>query len=490
MNICFRFEFMQKRHLICFLFLLILTVFFSCQKDEAIIDTANYPREIGKILVGKCATSGCHNDASYKIASGLNLSSWSNLMKGSKVGSVIIPFNSNMSSLLYFINTYSDLGLSNGPTMPLNSDKLTREEVVLIKNWINNGAPDENGNVAFPPSSDRSKFYVAHTSCKIVCVFDAETGLQMRYIKVVNDDESSTAHQVKVSPDGKFWYVCYTNNGKYLRRYSTYDDSFAGEIFIGAADWNTFSFTLDSKKAYVIDWSSSGKVAECDLINMRVIDTTRYNFYPHGSAISPNGQYLYFTATTGNFLYKKNLANGNIDFIPLISNDVPGLPSSVYNPHEILFSNDGTRFYVSCQNEKTIRVFNAQTDDCIATIPINGSTLEMSLAPSSNLLFVSSWDANQFAGTVGAVAVINTTTNTLIKYINTGTEPHGIAVDEKNKKVYVANRNINSSGPLPHHTSICGGRNGYVSFIDLNTLEITGNRIEVSVDPYSVSLKE
>ena len=67
------------------LFLSLSIIFFSCQKDEAIIDTANYPREVGKILVGKCATSGCHNDASYKIAAGLNLTTWSDLMKGSNV---------------------------------------------------------------------------------------------------------------------------------------------------------------------------------------------------------------------------------------------------------------------------------------------------------------------------------------------------------------------------------------------------------------------
>jgi len=468
----------------------LITHFFSCSKDDAIIDTKNYPREIGKIMVGKCATSGCHNSKSYQVAAGLDLSNWSTLFKGGNTGSVIIPYNSELSSLMYFINTYPEFGLTNSPTMPLNNEKLTKDEVQLIKNWIISGAPDANENVAFPPDENRSKFYVAHTSCKVVAVFDAKTGLQMRYVKVVGDNENFTAHQVKVSPDGKYWYVCFTNNGSFLRRYSTYDDSFAGEIYIGAADWNTFSFTPDSKKAFVIDWSSSGKVAECDLLNMRVLDTTRYNFYPHGSAVSPNGRFLYYTATTGNFIYKKDLSNGNIDFIPLATNEIPGQPSSVYNPHELLFSSDGSKYYVSCQNEKTIRVFNSSTDECIAVIPINGSTLEMSKCDSKNLLFVSSWDAAQFPGTVGAVAVINTTNNTVIKYLNTGTEPHGISVDEQQQKVYVANRNINSTGPLPHHSSICGGRNGYVTFFDLNTLNQIGNRIEVSVDPYSISLKK
>lgn len=471
------------------IFLLFIPLLFTCRKDEQVVDEQDYPREIGKIFVGKCATAGCHNDASYENAAGLNLSTWAKLFNGSKSGSTIIPYNSEFSSLTYFINTYADLGLVNSPTMPIGNTKLSREEVTLIKNWINLGAPDGNGNIAFSDNTDRSKFYVAHTACKVVCVFDAATRLQMRYIKVVNDNESCTAHQVKLSPDGKYWYVCYTNNGKYLRRYNTNDDSFAGEIFIGGADWNTFAFTPDSKKAFVIDWTSSGKVATCDLENMVVTDTTRYNFMPHGSAVSPNGQFLYFTATSGNFLYKKDLSNNNIDFIGLNNAETPGLPSNIYNPHEIIFSADGTKYYVTCQNEKTVRVFNAITDNCIATIPISGSALEMSLVPSKNLLFVTSWDANQFPGVVGAVAVINTTTNTLQGYINTGTEPHGISVDEEKGVVYVAHRNISSTGPLPHHSSVCGGKNGYLSFIDLNTLTVLGKRIEVSVDPYSIALR-
>ena len=467
----------------------IFIIIFSCKKDAAIIDTQDYPRGIGKLLVGKCATAGCHNDKSYENAANLNLSSWTNLFKGSKSGSVIIPYSADFSSLTYFVNTYSDLGLINSPTMPVGNTALSRDEIISLKNWINSGAPDVNGTIAFSGNNNRKKFYVAHTACKVVCVFDAETRLQMRYIKVVNDAESCTAHNVSVSPDGKYWYVCFTNNGKYLRRYTTSDDSFAGEIYIGGAEWNTFAFTPDSKKAFVIDWSAAGKVATCDLVNMKVIDTTRYSFMPHGSEVSTNGQFLYFTATTGNFLYKKTLATNVIDFIPLNSTEIPGMPSSVYNPHDIEFSSDGTKYYVTCQNEKTVRVFDALTDICIATIPINGSALDMSYSSSKNLLFVSSWDANQFSGTIGAVAIINTLTNTLQGYVNSGTEPHGISVDEQAGIVYVANRNISATGPLPHHSSVCGGRNGYISFIDLTTLTTLSKRIEVSVDPYSIALR-
>jgi DNA-binding beta-propeller fold protein YncE len=240
----------------------------------------------------------------------------------------------------------------------------------------------------------------------------------------------------------------------------------------------------------VIDWTASGKVAKVDLDNMQVLDTTRYDFMPHGSAVSPDGQYIYFTATAGNFLYKQNIQTGDMDFVKLNPSDPPGIqPSSVYNPHEIFFLPDGSKYYVTCQNEHTVRVFDA-ADNYLTTIPISGSTLELAYAPSRNLLFVTSWDANQFPNTVGAVGVINTVTNSLQSYVNVGTQPHGIAVDESHGVVYVANRNIDVTGPLPHHTSVCGGRNGNVVFIDLNSLQLTGKRIEVSVDPYSIGVRE
>jgi hypothetical protein len=59
----------------------------------------------------------------------------------------------------------------------------------------------------------------------------------------------------------------------------------------------------------------------------------------------------------------------------------------------------------------------------------------------------------------------------------------------------VANRNVTSDGPAPHHSNNCGGRNGYVTFIDMNTLTLLTTdegeekEIEVSVDPYSIATR-
>jgi len=194
-----------------FIFLLVLLV--ACTKDSAPPTFGDYPTEIGKIMTYKCATSGCHNEASYKAAADLNLSSYASLFRGSNNGSPVIPFRSDFSSLCYFINTYSEFGLTNLPTMPLNSNALSKAEVKTIKDWIDNGAPDINGNIMWGNNPIRKKYYVLNQGCDVVTVFDAETQLPIRCITVGNNPNvSESPHMVKVSPDGNYWYVVFVGN--------------------------------------------------------------------------------------------------------------------------------------------------------------------------------------------------------------------------------------------------------------------------------------
>jgi DNA-binding beta-propeller fold protein YncE len=89
------------------------------------------------------------------------------------------------------------------------------------------------------------------------------------------------------------------------------------------------------------------------------------------------------------------------------------------------------------------------------------------------------------------VTVIDIDNLSPIKNITTGFDPHGLAVDDVEDVVYVANRNLPlSGGPPPHHTSSCGGRNGYMTVINMATLELEpGFKSELSVDPYSVMIR-
>jgi hypothetical protein len=69
-------------------------------------------------------------------------------------------------------------------------------------------------------------------------------------------------------------------------------------------------------------------------------------------------------------------------------------------------------------------------------------------------------------------------------------QPHGITVDDHNGVVYIASRNATTDGPAPHHPSACGGRNGWYSLFDLNTLTpVDEKRYEVSIEPYSADAR-
>src|SRR5438309_7936537 len=103
-----------------FLFLCGATIFSSCTyyKESTPLPESCYPDNIANIFITKCATAGCHNTKSKDGAGGFDLSTWDHLFEGGRNGSSVIPYRPDQSFLMYFINTYADLGLSLSPVMP------------------------------------------------------------------------------------------------------------------------------------------------------------------------------------------------------------------------------------------------------------------------------------------------------------------------------------------------------------------------------------
>lgn len=473
----------------------IVFLFASCVNNKA--DTsledqlaaACYPDDVGKIFITKCATPGCHNTLSREGSAGLDMSTWSHLFEGTNGGSAVIPFNAVESFLVNFINTDSTYGPVQEPNMPYNGTPLSAEEVQTVVNWINDGAPDCSGH-RLTDNPDRKKFYITNQGCDLVSVWDAERQVIMRYIKVGGDPNLiESPHSVKISPDGLYWYVSFVaNNARYFEKYRTSDDAFVGRVDIGVGSWNTFAFSPDSKLAYIVDFNTPGKVAYVDCETMTLRPSTPFNpepgtfNSPHGSAVSPDGHYLYMTMQLGNALYKMDISS----FPP--DGQYVNFSGPVSRPHEIVFSPNGLSYYVTCEATNDVKVFNAQNDQFITSIPTGVDPVEMSLSLSHPYLFVSCMGGN-------AVSIINYTTNTLIKTIdNSGFfyYPHGIVVDDAKGVCYVSNRNLEvSGGPPPHHTSVCGGRNGFLLAIRLSSLEvISGFKKELSVDPYGMTIRK
>jgi YVTN family beta-propeller protein len=473
---------------------LCLSLFTSCKWDTSEIASRGYPEEVGKIILTKCAVSGCHNDASYQGAGGLNLSSWDKLFEGGNGSACVIPYRTDFSTLCYYVNTFSEYGISLSPTMPLNGNPLSKEEVKTLFDWIKNGAPDKTGFVKFSENPMRKKFYVANQGCRVVAVFDQETNLPMRYIDV--ESGNASPHMIRLSPDKKFWYVI-SLGGSSIKKYRTVDDVFVGQIPIGVGNYNTFCITQDSKKAYIVDFSAIGKIIEVDLENMQFLNSYTTSDWSniHGSCLSPDGQYLYVTSQLQNRIFKIPV-NDFSNYTEIVMNSsFPSTQQGVTDPHEVIFSPDGSKYFVSCNSSDEVRVFNASTDTLISSIQTGQYPVEFTISLNHPYLFVSCMeDISHLSaptnGKKGVISVIDYNNNTLIQHIDAGFyQPHGISVDESKDQLIVASRNLDNNGPTPHHTTSCGGRNGFITFVNLNTLQKTGARVEISVDPYSVAIR-
>jgi len=449
----------------------------SCKKEEC-TDYKGYPPEIGKIILNRCATTGCHTDAAKEAAAGLSLESWTSLFNGSRYGNTaVIPYRPDYSFLTYFVNTYNDLGPIVPPSMPPNEVPLTRDEVIAIKNWISIGAPANNGLVKWS-NYPHTKMFVVNQGCDNVYIIDAETGLVMRCINIGVSAGIESAHYIEISPDEKYFYVCFYT-GTVFQKFRTSDGSLVGTTTLGAGQWSAFEITPDGKFAFVTNWDSDGKIAVVNLETMTLQITYQgmgLLIYPHG--IGMNGNNLYVTTQPGNFLYKIDVTDINNP----VFNQLP-LPNGA-NTHEIHFNAEGTEYAVTSVGLNQVLFFNAATDALIATVPTGIAPEEPHYA--GNYLFVTCPNDNiTFAGKKGCVTIIDASTHAFVKNIYTGWNPHGVVPDEENGKVWILHRNIYSGGPAPHHSSSCTGRNGYMTAINLNTLELIPDlKPELAVDPY------
>jgi len=481
-------NFKIKSNYFIFIPLLLLFFLFSCTKDSAPPELGDFPTEVGKIFTYKCATSGCHNAASYQGAADLNLSSFADLFKGSSNGSPVIPYRSDFSSLCYFINTYDEYGPKNTPTMPLNASPLSNAEVKTIKDWIDNGAPDINGYVMWSENPNRKKYYVLNQGCDVVTVFDAKTQLPMRYITVGNDPTTAESpHMIKFSPDGQYWYVVFVGNN-ILQKYRASDDAFIGEVNLGAfQNWNTITISNDSKRAYCVSWQTNSRLAIINLQTMQLKNNVGGFTNAHGIALNNSNDTIYMTAQTGNYIYKVDTALNTINEIRL-DGSLTSVSTSSLDPHEIQFSPDGSKYFVTCQTTNQVRVMSTVGDNLLQVINTGEYPQEMVKSSNKNKLYVTCVeDPNTNPKIHGSVTVIDMSSYVANNY-KVGYQPHGIGLDEANGYVIVANRNIISNGPTPHHTGVCG-RNGFVNYFNINTMQLLSKKTEVASDPYSVAVR-
>lgn len=99
----------------------------------AVVSTGgSFSRNILPVLTVNCAITGCHSDGA--AAASLRLNSYYNLMRGSKNGAVVYPYDASTSKLVKRVKG------TETPRMPKDRPCLSSSDQGLLANWINGGA--------------------------------------------------------------------------------------------------------------------------------------------------------------------------------------------------------------------------------------------------------------------------------------------------------------------------------------------------------------
>lgn len=472
-------------------FLLLFVFGLSCKNNPANYE-GQYPDDVRAILVNKCATSGCHNEKSYKNAAGLLLDTWEHLFDGAYNGAVVVPYAVDNSSLLYFINNDATKGPVAQPRMPLDMPPLTESEYNTIKNWIAAGAPDKAGNIPFGDrAATRQKIYLTQQGCDQIAVIDAEKKVVMRYIPIGMSGAIESPHCVRFSEDGKYAYVSFTA-GQYVQKIDVEKDKVVNNLLLGTGSWNVFNLSQDGKKMMISDFSDAGKVVYIDVEAMSIIKPiSGFLVSPHGIASNAAFDTFFVTSQYGNTVYTFNLKS--YYKILSINGALPNNKKDTYDPHEIIMTPDHSKYFLTCQSSDEVRVMDAKTNKLVDSIKVGTYPQELAISKTKPYIFVSCENdvTSEYPAFKGSVYVINYNTMKVVKRISGPFyQIHGITVDDENGVIYIASRNVTQDGPAPHHTSVCGGRNGYYNLYDLNTLQpFNTKRYEVIADPYSADVR-
>ncbi len=122
-----------------YIFPLIFFSLFSCSDSEPLGEISYTDQIQESIFIFSCSTAACHDASS---AGGLDLTSYATMIIGGNTGSVIRPGAAEQSPLIWSIEGRDQFGGFVSIMPPTGLSTLTRSEINIIKDWIDQGAKD------------------------------------------------------------------------------------------------------------------------------------------------------------------------------------------------------------------------------------------------------------------------------------------------------------------------------------------------------------
>lgn len=437
----------------------LIVVFAGCElssnlDEGSTLDSNRFTSEIQQVLNGKCVS--CHGAVNPEA--GLDLTTWSTVFEGSRYGDVVVPYSPSRSLLLRLVTDRVG-GAHPGEA---GGDTLSAAEIETLREWIDDGAPDDGGTVAFENSENL--LYVANQEAATVSVVDMDSRVVARVVDMRDHGYSaeSKPHHVAVDPDGSHWYVSLIGENRVARfdRTNTLAGEFAfetpGMLAVDpAGDWLFAGRSLSAPNPP----ASIARIRRSDMTGEEVAVVFSR---PHALTTDPSGSFLYSASLGQNQLIVYEIASEDVTFTPVAG------PIHSFVQHAV--APDGRLMVSSAQLTNQLLFFDLSIPGAPAfswSVGVNASPWHPVFSSDGLRVYVGNKDAN----TVTVVSAVNRRVDGIISGDGLA-EPHGSAISPDGRYLYISNRNTSGSY-TPRHDLGDNGRDGTVVVIDLASERIT-----------------
>lgn len=457
------------------------------QKTTAIIpfdpasiptDQIHYSEHVQPIFNGGCAMHGCHEGVvthfnktmqkSNHGGSDFSLNTWGGALLGTDEVAQIVPYRARKSHLIQHLNHDTMVAPVAQPSMPPGFAFPAELRDLLIR-WIDDGAKNDDGTVAYSTMPARGWGYVTNQGEDLTAVIDLDKNKIARYITTGAENTATSPpqapHNVTVDWQNQYYYVNLIGGSKLLKLRVS-DNAKVGELTTGLSSPAQVALSKNGDTAYVTNFenvkTNISLVATSSMTKISDIGSPAM-LKPHGVSITPNFKYvLVMNSLSDNISLIRTSDNSIVNTIP-VSGKVPALPVGYvyqFEPYQAAITPDSKFAYITCRKSGEVRVLDIEQMTIIDSITVGTFPLIPAATPDGGYIFVANRNSN-------SVSAINTATRKIAYTIDSvGVEPHGIAVSKDGMFLYVSCENIGVSEP-PHHPTIGGKKAGFMKIIEI-----------------------
>jgi len=398
---------MRSMYLLFAISLISIIAFFACNESTTmvppLVDEQNNgfeTREVAEIFAENCLDAGCHGNNSTQH--NLKLNSYSEMIKGSidrplnghihgiipkpnhesvYGGSPIVPFNAEQSLMYNLITGNVD---SLNLRMPYLRNSLSSAQINVIKEWIDNGAKDFQGNV---PYTGGSKIFVCNQGSDEIFEIDTEYKVVSR---VINVDFTPTLidapHNIQLL--NGYYYVTLIASNR-LIKIDASTNQIVGDV--GGIEYaGMIQITDDGNTAFISRSSTAPSIyniiyaVDTQTMTIRGEINLPVTGLPHAIWLSNNNQRLYVANLT-----KDRISTVDANTLEVIGDDIVLSLSvdPVHEPMHIYVSPDDKYLYVNCRLSSVMLVINLETNTVIQELAIQHHPMQSAVSEDGNKIY-------------------------------------------------------------------------------------------------------